>query len=175
LVIEGSKIKAIQDASRPIEGNVEVIDCGGRTLMPGLIDAHWHATMAGLPLVTLQSADVGLINLAAADEAEKRLMRGFTSVRDMAGPASSRTPKLAEARLSTDLTELPVSGSVLRWNTNGTRPKRRQISRSIALASRPQRGLSMILARSKFSTKGSTMVKREFRACARITEKSCSS
>jgi imidazolonepropionase-like amidohydrolase len=33
------------------------------------------------------TADVGYINLMAGDEAEKTLMRGFTSVRDMAGPS----------------------------------------------------------------------------------------
>ena len=54
--------------------------------MPGLIDAHWHAMMAAMPLDVLMTADVGYINLAAAREAERTLMRGFTSVRDMAGP-----------------------------------------------------------------------------------------
>ncbi len=57
--------------------------------MPGLIDAHWHAMMAPIPLEILLTADVGYINLVAATEAEKTLMRGFTSVRDMAGPAFS--------------------------------------------------------------------------------------
>ena len=55
--------------------------------MPGLIDAHWHAMMAAIPLDALLTADVGYINLVAAAEAESTLMRGFTSVRDMAGPA----------------------------------------------------------------------------------------
>ena len=54
--------------------------------MPGLIDAHWHAMMAAAPLDVLMTADVGYINLIAADEARRTLMRGFTSVRDMAGP-----------------------------------------------------------------------------------------
>ena len=57
--------------------------------MPGLIDAHWHAMMASLPVSVLLTADVGYITLVAADEARKTLMRGFTSVRDMAGPAFS--------------------------------------------------------------------------------------
>jgi imidazolonepropionase-like amidohydrolase len=66
---------------------MRVIDGGGRTLMPGLIDAHWHAMMAALDIRTLMTADIGYITLAAADQAEKTLMRGFTSVRDMAGPS----------------------------------------------------------------------------------------
>jgi imidazolonepropionase-like amidohydrolase len=57
--------------------------------MPGLIDAHWHTMMASLPIPVLLTADVGYINLVAASEAERTLLRGFTSVRDLAGPAFS--------------------------------------------------------------------------------------
>jgi imidazolonepropionase-like amidohydrolase len=87
VVVEGNKIKALEDAAQPVAPGVEVIDGGGRTLMPGLIDAHWHAMMAALPLMVLMTADVGFINLAAAEEARKTLMRGFTSIRDLAGPS----------------------------------------------------------------------------------------
>jgi imidazolonepropionase-like amidohydrolase len=45
--------------------------------------------LASLPLTVLMTADVGYITLVAADEARKTLMRGFTSVRDMAGPTFS--------------------------------------------------------------------------------------
>jgi imidazolonepropionase-like amidohydrolase len=45
--------------------------------------------MASLPVTVLLTVDVGYITLVAADEARKTLMRGFTSVRDMAGPAFS--------------------------------------------------------------------------------------
>src|SRR5690606_32285229 len=56
------------------------------TLMPGLIDAHWHAMLiATTPLETMN--DIGLAYLAAGDEAEDTLMRGFTTVRDVGGPA----------------------------------------------------------------------------------------
>jgi imidazolonepropionase-like amidohydrolase len=63
------------------------IDGGGRTLMPGLIDAHWHAAFAGLPISALQLADAGYIAIAAAHMARETLLRGFTSVRDAGGPA----------------------------------------------------------------------------------------
>ena len=63
-----------------------VIDCGGRVLMPGLIDAHWHALFAALPISSLLTADIGYIYLAASAEAERTLMRGFTTVRDLGGP-----------------------------------------------------------------------------------------
>ena len=89
VVVDGKTIKAVEQAEAPLDADLPVIDCGGRVLMPGLIDAHWHAMMASLPLAILLTADPGYITLVAADEARKTLMRGFTSVRDMAGPTFS--------------------------------------------------------------------------------------
>ena len=87
LLVEGGRIKtlATDDFSPP--AGARAIDCGGRTLMPGLIDAHWHTIFAGLPISALLTADVGFIMLAASAEAERTLMRGFTTVRDLGGPA----------------------------------------------------------------------------------------
>ena len=87
VVVEGKTITSVGPSENAADG--KIIDGGGRVLMPGLIDAHWHAMMAPLPLNVLMTADVGYINLVAASEAEKTLMRGFTSVRDMAGPTFS--------------------------------------------------------------------------------------
>jgi imidazolonepropionase-like amidohydrolase len=88
VVVEGGLIKAVETDGQAV-GAGEVIDGGGRTLMPGMIDAHWHAMMAAVGLNELLTADVGYINLAAAEEAERTLMRGFTTIRDMAGPSFS--------------------------------------------------------------------------------------
>lgn len=87
VVVAGNTILSVEAGERVAGPDDVVIDGGGRTLMPGLIDNHWHAMMAALSLTTLLTADVGYINLVAADEAEKTLMRGFTTVRDMAGPS----------------------------------------------------------------------------------------
>ena len=89
VVVEGKAIVAVEPAQSALDGDARIVDCGGRVLMPGLIDAHWHAMLAALPLPVLLTADVGYINLVAAEEARRTLMRGFTSVRDMAGPAFS--------------------------------------------------------------------------------------
>ena len=89
VIVEGRTIKSVEPTEAPLAPDVRVVDCGGGVLMPGLIDAHWHAMMASLPVSVLLTADVGYITLVAADEARKTLMRGFTSVRDMAGPAFS--------------------------------------------------------------------------------------
>ena len=64
-----------------------VIDCQGKLVMPGLIDTHWHTMLAAIPQTTAMTADLGYLYLAAAQEAQRTLMRGFTSVRDAGGPA----------------------------------------------------------------------------------------
>lgn len=87
VLVAGNRIKGVQPAGDPMPEDVTVIDGGGRTLMPGLIDAHWHTMMAALSLSDMLTADVGYINLVAAAEAERTLMRGFTTVRDLAGPS----------------------------------------------------------------------------------------
>jgi imidazolonepropionase-like amidohydrolase len=86
VVVEGNLIKSLAPAAAAGAAVARTIDCGGRVLMPGLIDGHWHAMFAAAPLNVLMTADVGYITLIAADEARRTLMRGFTSVRDMAGP-----------------------------------------------------------------------------------------
>jgi imidazolonepropionase-like amidohydrolase len=89
VVVDGKTIKSIEAADRPLAPGIATIDGGGRTLMPGLIDAHWHTMMAAVPINVLLTADIGYITLVAAEEAQRTLMRGFTSVRDMAGPSFS--------------------------------------------------------------------------------------
>jgi imidazolonepropionase-like amidohydrolase len=87
LLVEGNRIKRITTGDvTPPEG-ARMIDCGGRVMMPGLIDAHWHTIFAALPLNALLSADIGYIFLAASAQAERTLMRGFTTVRDLGGPS----------------------------------------------------------------------------------------
>ena len=48
VLVRGNIIERISSAPIDIggEANVQVISAGGRVLMPGLIDAHWHAFMA---------------------------------------------------------------------------------------------------------------------------------
>jgi imidazolonepropionase-like amidohydrolase len=87
LLIEDGRIKALATTDLSPPDGAQAIDCGGRTLMPGMIDAHWHTIFAGLSISTLLTADVGYIMLAASAEAERTLMRGFTTVRDLGGPA----------------------------------------------------------------------------------------
>ena len=87
VLVIGNLIERI--SVEPIEveaGQVAVIDGGGRVLMPGLIDAHWHAFMAATPQPVLMTSDPSYLTLLAAQQAEATLMRGFTTVRDLGGP-----------------------------------------------------------------------------------------
>ncbi|MGX1097430.1 imidazolonepropionase-like amidohydrolase [Amorphus sp. MBR-141] len=86
VLVEGSRIAGLPDVGDRIEG-AEVLDCGGRLVMPGLIDAHWHAMLCGITELTAMTSDAGYLYLVAGREAERTLMRGFTSVRDAGGPS----------------------------------------------------------------------------------------
>ncbi|WP_018183934.1 metal-dependent hydrolase family protein [Kaistia granuli] len=87
LLVEGNRIASLTPGNPAPPERARVIDCGGRVLMPGLIDAHWHSLFAALPISSLLNSDIGYIHLAASAESERTLMRGFTTVRDLGGPA----------------------------------------------------------------------------------------
>jgi imidazolonepropionase-like amidohydrolase len=86
VLVVGNTIAKIGGAIEAPEGAI-VIDAGGRTLMPGLIDAHWHALLVRPTPAEALTWDVGYANLAAGAEATDTLLRGFTTVRDVGGPA----------------------------------------------------------------------------------------
>lgn len=89
VLVENGLIVAVDAANNPAPAGASVIDCGGRVLMPGLIDAHWHAIFAATPLNILLTGDPGIIFAGATAEAERTLLRGFTTVRDLGGPTFS--------------------------------------------------------------------------------------
>jgi imidazolonepropionase-like amidohydrolase len=84
VLVRGDKIERISVA--PIASDAQTIDGGGRVLMPGLIDAHWHAMLVRPTPAAALAGDIGYNNLVAAAEATATLMRGFTTIRDMGGP-----------------------------------------------------------------------------------------
>ncbi len=88
VLIVGNVIKSISSAplGDPAGASVTRIKGGGRTLMPGLIDAHTHIMFATLPQMVILTSDVGFVNVAATKAANDMLMRGFTSIRDLGGP-----------------------------------------------------------------------------------------
>lgn len=86
VLIEGERIQALLGAGEQV-ADAQVIDCQGKLVMPGLIDAHWHTMLAAIPQLVAMTSDVGYLYLAAAQEAQRTLLRGFTSVRDAGGPS----------------------------------------------------------------------------------------
>ena len=63
------------------------IDGAGKTLIPGLIDAHWHAAFTTIPAEVASTGEIGYVFAQAVVSAGDTLMRGFTTVRDLGGPS----------------------------------------------------------------------------------------
>jgi len=90
VLVRGNTIERISATPISVDAttDVRVIAANGRVLMPGLIDAHWHAFMAATPQMLLMTGDPSYLHLLAARQAEATLMRGFTTVRDLGGPVT---------------------------------------------------------------------------------------
>jgi len=87
VLVVGKVIQAISIApvAPPAGTIVQRIDGGGRTLMPGLIDAHVHMMMAETPMQVVLSADTNYLALTAGSGATATQIRGYTTVRDANG------------------------------------------------------------------------------------------
>lgn len=84
LVVEGDIIRELSD--KPIKSaKADVIDCGGRTLMPGLIDSHVHVFLSEVYIRSMESMPLTLMTARAVRLMKGMLDRGFTSVRDTGG------------------------------------------------------------------------------------------
>ena len=84
VLVDGKLIKDISTEALAAE-NAIVIDGKGRTLMPGLIDMHWHSAYASIPMQLGLNADHAYHLLLGAKSNEQALLRGFTTVRDVGG------------------------------------------------------------------------------------------
>lgn len=85
VLVKGNTIQRITVDPIDKASNAHVVQGEGRVLLPGLIDAHWHAFMAATPQTILMTAQPSYLHLLAARQAEATLMRGFTTVRDLGG------------------------------------------------------------------------------------------
>ena len=84
LVVEGETVREV--SGKPIKaGKADVIDCGGRTMMPGLIDSHVHVILSEVNFRYLEGVPLTLMTARAARLMLAMLNRGFTSVRDTGG------------------------------------------------------------------------------------------
>lgn len=84
VLVEGKRIKEVSD--RPIKtGQAAGIDLAGRTLMPGLCDAHVHVTAVEADFAKIERLSPAYITARAARILKDMLSRGFTTVRDAGG------------------------------------------------------------------------------------------
>src|SRR5438132_8277204 len=84
VLVEGEVIREVSD--RAIQaGGATVIDGGGRTLMPGLIDCHVHVFLSELNIRNLEHVPLTLMTARAAELMRGMIDRGFTTVRDTGG------------------------------------------------------------------------------------------
>ena len=83
IVIEGNQIKEISDT--PVTGSGDVIDLRGKTLMPGLIDAHVHISAYTANLADLPYQSPFYVAARTIEILGGMLDRGFTTVRDVGG------------------------------------------------------------------------------------------
>ena len=85
VLVSGKLISRIGRNVEAPEGAVE-IQADGYTLIPGLIDAHWHGMYATASIVEMMTTNEGYWNLKTSVAQRDTLYRGFTTVRDTAGP-----------------------------------------------------------------------------------------
>ncbi len=84
VLVEEGRIKEVSD--KPIAASeARVIDARGRTLMPGLCDAHVHVVAGSANVALVESWSPYYRAAKAAEILNGMLMRGFTTVRDAGG------------------------------------------------------------------------------------------
>jgi imidazolonepropionase-like amidohydrolase len=95
IMIEGERIIEVSD--RPIQrSEARRIDVHGRTLMPGLCDAHVHVTQLSSNLQSLRHAAPSYVTAQASVVMRAMLRRGFTTVRDAGGADYGLADAVAE-------------------------------------------------------------------------------
>jgi hypothetical protein len=87
VLVRGNTIERISAHPIPTDlvANTKIIAGGGRTLIPGLIDMHWHTMLVRPTPAELLTGDIGHLNLVAGAEATDTLLRGFVAGKPLPG------------------------------------------------------------------------------------------
>ncbi len=126
VVLEGERIKDVIRSGKvgPLKGKVDTLDLKGRTLMPGLTDAHVHmCAVEGNIAEQHRYNPASLIGAKTLRRIEQALMQGFTTVRDAGGADYGFREAVASGLFPGP--RLLVSGRVLS-QTGGHGDKRRR-------------------------------------------------
>lgn len=86
VVVEGTKIKAVgKEGEVEYSADYEVLDLGGKTVLPGMVEAHVHIGMNGEPAMEtiMLKETLPMTTIKASVYAQKDLMAGFTTIRTM--------------------------------------------------------------------------------------------
>ncbi|HOQ67635.1 MAG TPA: amidohydrolase family protein [Candidatus Atribacteria bacterium] len=86
VVVEGTKIKAVgKEGEVEYPADYEVLDLGGKTVLPGMVEAHVHIGMNGEPAMEtiMLKETLPMTTIKASVYAQKDLMAGFTTIRTM--------------------------------------------------------------------------------------------
>jgi imidazolonepropionase-like amidohydrolase len=109
VLIEGGVIREVGPSVTSAEA--EAIDLAGRTLMPGLIDAHVHVVACNANLGINAALPDALVAHRSAKIMHAMLMRGFTTVRDVGG--ATHPLRMARDEGLFDAPRLNISGKAL--------------------------------------------------------------
>jgi len=86
VVVEGGRIAAVHRGKHSAPAaDATVIDCSGRTLMPGLTDAHIHAAIIETDMNKARKESPATFAFRVKEVLEQTLQSGFTTVRDAFG------------------------------------------------------------------------------------------
>lgn len=83
LQVRDGVVEAVTDVGE--HGHREILDARERVVVPGLIDAHFHAYGIGLDMLVMEATPLSYTAHKAAQRLGRALRRGFTTVRDVAG------------------------------------------------------------------------------------------
>src|SRR6516162_10163172 len=97
VLVSKNHIKTVSSEPVGSEGAI-VVDVDGRTLMPGLIDAHAHITGLNLSPKNI-SYPASEIVLACSNYLQNSLMDGFTTIREAGGADHSIAQLLAKGTI----------------------------------------------------------------------------
>jgi imidazolonepropionase-like amidohydrolase len=109
VLVEGGTIREV--APSISANSAEIIDLKGRTLMPGLIDAHVHVVAGVADLGRNAALPDSLVTVRALVIMREMLMRGFTTVRDVGGANCGLKLAVEEGHFPTP--RLIISGKAL--------------------------------------------------------------
>ncbi len=100
VLVEGNLIKKVAKGDIETRDDAKVIDGGGRTLMPGLIDMHTHVMCkygVGPTRIDIDHAAAGAI---ALETMQFYMRMGYTTLRDVGGNSLGLSRALAAGRIS---------------------------------------------------------------------------